>query len=281
MWSQALAGVQKHLITSTKYSNLKFVAELPSGIGGRLSPKMDHIVCFLPGSIALGATGGITVAEARRAPGWDAEKDEQMRLATELMKTCWGMYEVTETGLAPEIAWFHADDATLQPTARASPLSPSENSEAAWKADYIIKPQDAHNLQRPETVESLFMMWRITNDPIYREWGWKIFKAFQNHTILDDGEGHSSLDNVNMSPPPRRDNMESFWLVRETSYDSQLNDVLETDLTALPGRDTEISVSSIFAHRLPPPLRCCLQHGSAHFPSNQAGEVSDRVAAQA
>ncbi|CAD6442838.1 b9548ce6-ce4d-4457-b755-2bbabea5f0d1 [Sclerotinia trifoliorum] len=50
MWSQALEGVQKNLVTYTKYANLTIIAELPSGIGGRLSPKMDHLVCFLPGS---------------------------------------------------------------------------------------------------------------------------------------------------------------------------------------------------------------------------------------
>jgi endoplasmic reticulum Man9GlcNAc2 1,2-alpha-mannosidase len=201
------------MVTSTKHSKLQFVAELPSGIGGCLSPKMDHLVCFLPGAIALGATGGLTVAEARRSPDWNAEKDQQMQLAKELMKTCWGMYEVTETGLAPEIAWFEADEAALQPTPGALPLSASSNSKTAWKKDYIIKLLDSHNLQRPETVESLFVMYRITNDPIYREWGWKIFKAFQKYTILGDGEGYTSLDNINMVPPSRRDNMESFWLV--------------------------------------------------------------------
>lgn len=218
MWSEALAGIQKHLVTTTKHSNLKFIAELPNGIGGRLSPKMDHLVCFLPGSIALGATGGLTEAEARKGPGWGSEQEQQMQLARELMKTCWGMYAVTETGLAPEIAWFEADDAALQPTPGASNptmRSRSKNSKATWKKDYIIKPLDTHNLQRPETVESLFMMWRITNDPIYREWGWEIFKAFQKYTIVDDGEGYTSLNNVNAIPPTRRDNMESFWLVRE------------------------------------------------------------------
>ncbi len=215
MWLEALAGIQKHLITSTKFSKLKFVAELPSGIGGPLSPKMDHLVCFLPGCIALGATGGLTESEAQGGPGWGFEQDQQMQLARELMKTCWGMYKVTETGLAPEIAWFRADDAALQPRSEALPLSHSKNSIFMWKKDYIVKPLDAHNLQRPETVESLFMMWRVTKDPIYREWGWEIFNAFQKHTMLDDGKGYSSLDNVNIIPPPRRDNMESFWLVRE------------------------------------------------------------------
>jgi len=219
MWTQTLHGIQKHMITTTKHSNLQFVAELPRGIGSVLSPKMDHLVCFLPGSIALGATDGLTVAEARRKPEyWNTDKDEQMQLARELMKTCWGMYAVTETGLAPEIAWFEADDAALQPRTTARPFPASSNSKTAWKKDYIIKPLDAHNLQRPETVESLFMMYRITNDPIYREWGWKIFKAFQKHGIIEDGEGYTSLDNVNAVPPPRRDNMESFWLAETLKY---------------------------------------------------------------
>ena len=36
--------------------------------------------------------------------------------------------------------------------------------------------QDAHNLLRPETVESLFVLWRVTGDVKYREWGWQIFR---------------------------------------------------------------------------------------------------------
>jgi len=170
MWSEALAGIQKHLINSTRFLKLKFVAELPSGIGGPLAPKMDHLICFLPGCIALGATGGLTEAEAQRGPGWGAEQDQQMQLARELMKTCWEMYKVTEIKLAPETAWFHVDDAALQPTPGALPLSHSTNFIPAWKKDYIVEPLDSHNLQRPETVESLFKMWRITNDPIYRKW---------------------------------------------------------------------------------------------------------------
>ena len=215
MWEQALAGIQKHLITTTKHSNLQYVAELPDGVGGRLSPKMDHLVCFLPGSIAIGATGGLTEAEARKLPTWNAEKAKQMKLARELTKTCWGMYRVTETGLAPEIAWFKADSDALKPLPGRASLPRSKDSKESWQKDYIIKPLDAHNLQRPETVESLFLMWRVTNDPIYRKWGWEIFKAFRKHMVVDDGEGFTSLNDVTKIPPTRRDNMESFWLVSE------------------------------------------------------------------
>jgi hypothetical protein len=197
MWNDALAGIQKHLIIPTTHSKLSIVAELPQGIGGALLPKMDHLVCFLPGAIALGAAQGISEAEAKRLPSWNANKAQQMSLARELTKTCWGMYK-----------------ASLRPRGNKAPWTGgSSDSEAKWKKDYNIKPLDAHNLQRPETVESLFIMWRITKDPIYRKWGWEIFKAFMNHTTVGLGEGFSSLNDVNAIPPPRRDNMESFWLV--------------------------------------------------------------------
>ncbi|KAJ3577696.1 hypothetical protein NPX13_g2872 [Xylaria arbuscula] len=200
MWEEALEGIQKHLIATTKHSGLKFVAELPQGIGGPLSPKMDHLVCFLPGLIALGATRGHPLSKARTWPSWNDRKESQIQLARDLMKTCWGMYAVTKTGLAPEIAWFHADKEALRPK------------------DYIIKPLDAHNLQRPETVESLFVMWRITEDPVYREWGWKIFKAFEKHTKVGQSQGYTSVNDVNVIPPPLRDNMESFWLAETLKY---------------------------------------------------------------
>ncbi|KAH8903551.1 glycoside hydrolase family 47 protein [Coniochaeta sp. PMI_546] len=218
MWDEALAGIEKHLIVATKNSGLKIVAELPHGIGGNLSPKMDHLVCFLPGSIALGATSGYTVAEARKRPGWTAEKERQIGLAKDLMKTCWGMYAVTVTGLAPEIAWFNATEADLKPRPGDRPGRATKDSLAAWKEDFIIKPLDAHNLQRPETVESLFMLWRITEDPLYREWGWKIFRAFEEYTNLGGGKGYTSLNDVNAIPPPKRDNMESFWLAETLKY---------------------------------------------------------------
>ncbi|KAL4940735.1 hypothetical protein BDV06DRAFT_230128 [Aspergillus oleicola] len=165
MWEEALAGIQKHLVTSTKQSSLQFIAELPQGIGGPLSPRMDHLVCFLPGSIALGTTEGLTEREARQLPSWNPQKEQQMQLAQELTRTCWAMYAVTDSGLSPEIA--------------------CKNDEASWKRDFIIKPLDAHNLQRPETVESLFLMYRVTTNPIYREWGWKIFKAVKKHMVAE------------------------------------------------------------------------------------------------
>ena len=40
-----------------------------------------------------------------------------------------------------------------------------------------MKPADAHNLLRPETVESLWYMYHLTGNKTYQEWGWKIFQV--------------------------------------------------------------------------------------------------------
>jgi mannosyl-oligosaccharide alpha-1,2-mannosidase len=71
----------------------------------------------------------------------------------------------------------------------------TQNCEAELKKDYIVKLLDAQDLQRPETVETLFMIWRITNSPVSGEWGWKIFGVFEKYTLLDDGQAthHSGM----------------------------------------------------------------------------------------
>ena len=257
MWSDALAGIRKHLLAYTLHSNLTILAERPSGLNAPLFPKMDHLVCFMPGTIALAATSGHTLAHARTIPSWTADHEAQIELARELTKTCWGMYKVTATGLSPEIAHFHvAQPAALvseEVERRLSPSELSEDPEAEWRKDFDIHSNDVHNLQRPETVESLFYMWRITGEEKYREWGWEMFEAFERWTLLEEDEkvaeeevpagetneerearetrkadqrvkemnenggkkyrGFSSINDVNQIPPPTKDNMESFWLV--------------------------------------------------------------------
>ena len=44
------------------------------------------------------------------------------------------------------------------------------------------------NKLRPETVESLLVLFRTTGEPKYREMGWEIFQAFQKHCRVNNGE---------------------------------------------------------------------------------------------
>jgi mannosyl-oligosaccharide alpha-1,2-mannosidase len=222
MWNDALTGIKEHLITYSDPDKYTIIAERPNGLDAAISAKMDHLVCFMPGTIALATTGGSTLEQARKSSAWGAQQEEDMLLSIELMKTCMGMYAITPTGLAPEITHFdifepplmynNFTSASSRPKASIDFVPHSENQ------NFMIHGGDVHNLQRPETVESLFYLWRITRDPIYRHWGWKIFQSFITHTATADGEGFSSIANVLLIPPPSRDDMESFWLAETLKY---------------------------------------------------------------
>lgn len=43
------------------------------------------------------------------------------------------------------------------------------------------------NILRPETVESLFYLWRLTGNKTYQEWGWNIFQAFEKNCRIESG----------------------------------------------------------------------------------------------
>ncbi|KAG7293070.1 hypothetical protein NEMBOFW57_003116 [Staphylotrichum longicolle] len=207
MWREALQGVRKHLITYTEPSQFTIIGERPSGLGGDLSPKMDHLVCFMPGTIALAATGGLTEQEAKKLPTWTKQDEADMQLARELMQTCWGMYKWMATGLAAEITYFNIGRPPLPESApHKAPADFDPAPDAEWRKAFDVRPADTHNLQRPETVESLFYMWRIT------------------------------LSNANTIPPVTRDNMESFWLAETLKYFYLLfspNDLLPLDKIVL------------------------------------------------
>ncbi|XP_029295365.1 mannosidase, alpha, class 1B, member 1b isoform X2 [Cottoperca gobio] len=178
---QAIKGVKKNLLQKSSPNGLTFVGELSHG---QFSSKMDHLVCFLPGTLALGAHNGLPA--------------DHMDLAKQLMETCYQMYIQMETGLSPEIVHFNMHQGSIR--------------------DIDVKLADRHNLLRPETVESLFYLYRFTKDHKYQDWGWEILQNFNKFTKVSSG-GYTSINNVRdpdyTSP---RDKMESFFLGETLKY---------------------------------------------------------------
>jgi endoplasmic reticulum Man9GlcNAc2 1,2-alpha-mannosidase len=123
MYDHAISGVKRHLVGYSYPSHFTFIGELPTGVAtSGLSPKMDHLVCFLGGNLALGATEGKTLEEARKK-GWTIRQQEDLDLAEALTQSCVEMYNITATGLAPEIVRFNTDiskneDITIKPNDR-------------------------------------------------------------------------------------------------------------------------------------------------------------------
>ena len=62
---------------------------------------------------------------------------------------------------------------------------------------------------------------------------------------MELGEGYSSLNDVNAIPPPRRDDMESFWLVSDSEIEHLT--IENTTNKHAEGGDSQISVPIILA----------------------------------
>jgi len=175
MYLDSIKGMQEKLLFEQDGNT--FIAELNRG---KVAKKMDHLVCFVPGMLALGAQH---IPEVH---------DEHMELAAKLMDTCYQMYKRQRTGLAPEfVKWG--------PPGRGMEVGAG------------------HNLLRPETVESLFYLWRFTADPKYRQWGWEIFLAFERYCRVPSG-GYAGLKDVRAERPTQDDTMQTFWLAETLKY---------------------------------------------------------------
>jgi len=160
MYDHAISGVKKHLLGRTIPNNLLYVGEINMYNPQHLSPKMDHLVCFLGGTMALSSTEGHPIDNGTLTRSQFSEvEEEDFKIGEELTKSCYEMYRQTETGLAPEIVyWVQNED---QIKNRNVP----EHFEGS---DFIINNRDGHNWLRPETVESLFYLWQLTRDEKYR-----------------------------------------------------------------------------------------------------------------
>ncbi len=68
-------------------------------------------------------------------------------------------------------------------------------------------------LRRPETVESLFLAYRLTGEEKYREWGWDILQSIEKYCRVSSG-GYAAILDVDSKNSRKDDKMETFFLVR-------------------------------------------------------------------
>ncbi|KAL7330857.1 mannosyl-oligosaccharide alpha-1,2-mannosidase, variant 2 [Mucor circinelloides] len=197
-YDHAVDGIKKHLVQHSYPNNMLYIAELmDSSQPNAIHPKMDHLVCFMGGSFVLGVTEGASIHELDPL---DKKDGEDFHLAQELTRTCYEMYNMTATGLASEIVYFNTNP-------HSGPDEP----------DMDIHMRDKHNLLRPETLESLFIMYRSTGEEKYRDWAWNIFESFEKYTKLPGG-GYAALKDVTAIPPPADNRMDTFFLAETLKY---------------------------------------------------------------
>ncbi|GAA5855970.1 hypothetical protein JCM8547_000435 [Rhodosporidiobolus lusitaniae] len=215
MHDEAMGGIKKHLLKKSVTKGLVYTSELQPGrsrSGGfelQDVPKQDHLVCFLGASLLLGVTEGAGPLPPDESTFTDSQIDDWYA-GKALIKTCVDTYTSSKTGLAPEIVNYYLDPSLAHSAGRDWFIN-SRHLSATHP------PIDARNILRPETVESLFVAYRLTGDPVYREWGWTIFQTFVEHCRLPDG-GFASILDVDEVPVKYEDRMETFWISETLKY---------------------------------------------------------------
>ena len=148
-------------------------------MGNRLVHKMDHLACFLGGMFALGA-------ESHQLD------DEVFSLGAAITETCHQLYARSPSGIAPEFVNFNAGG-----------------------DDFVAGAP--YYLLRPETVESMFIMWRLTHDQQYRDMGWAVFLALEKMCKVPSG-GYSGLKSTLTTARTWDDAQPSYFLAETLKY---------------------------------------------------------------
>jgi len=120
------------------------------------------------------------------------DNPEHLILAKEIGYTCWQFYERNPTGIAPEIAGF----------------DPTQVHHRKTKDFFNQAP---HYLLRPETVESFMILYRVTGDKKYKEWGWKVFQSLETHCKVEGG--YSGIRDVGQVPVRHDDRYDDLKLM--------------------------------------------------------------------
>jgi|ERR1700722_685238 len=83
----------------------------------------------------------------------------------------------------------------------------------------LRRPLNIRNfvLCSPETVESLFIAFRLTGNKYYREQGWRIFQAIEKHCRITSG-GYAGVLDVDSLPVKHEDKMETFFMVNSKFF---------------------------------------------------------------
>jgi len=151
--------------------------------GSKNVHKMDHLACFAGGLLALGVKEGAVKGE---------EAALHLRRARELAYTCHSMYSTMKSGLSPDSVKFD-------------------------KGHMILG--DNFYLLRPETVETLYILYKVTKDDIYRKWGWEIYQKIVQHCRVK-GWGFVPVKHVDKHHPKKdpEGKMQSFLLAETFKY---------------------------------------------------------------
>lgn len=184
--------------------------------------QSEHLGCFAGGMYALGG----------RLMG----NEEHVDIGRKLTDGCIWAYKHSPTSIAPEIFEMRACDATIEHDCdwddekwrRIYSGRTNSHLQGAELDKYLARKRmpkgflsisDRRYLLRPEAIESVFVLYRITGDSSLLDTAWDMFTAITTHT--QTAKAYASLQDVTMplaGAAGQIDSMESFWFAETLKY---------------------------------------------------------------
>ncbi|KXX78532.1 Endoplasmic reticulum mannosyl-oligosaccharide 1,2-alpha-mannosidase [Madurella mycetomatis] len=227
MYSRSIDAAAKHLFyRPLTPGNDDVLVSGTARANGRGEPRLEtsaqHLSCFAGGMLALGG----------RLTG----NDTHVELGRKLTYGCITLYKTVPIGIMPEACRITAcpdpascdwdtdhgvwHDAVVDMYGRSSPeKSPAEIIEARHLPPGFTDIYAKYYILRPEAIESVFVLYRVTADAALMDRAWDMWTAIDEATRTE--RANSAILDVTPRPgaaPSKSDSMESFWLSETLKY---------------------------------------------------------------
>jgi mannosyl-oligosaccharide alpha-1,2-mannosidase len=235
MWNAAAGAIRAAMLFRAFIPHTDEQDILFSGIASRspdsedvsLEPRTQHLACFAGGMFAMASK--------------IFNEPDNFEIGRQLTQGCIWAYQQSPTGIMPEtftlIPCPDLDGSTCEWNQTEWDLKvariPCEGSlcvQLNLPAGYLTVP-DPRYILRPEAIESVFIMWRMTGDEYWWDVGWEMLQSIIRQTRTPFG--HSALHSVMEMLPTevveqgvlvtrlraaQSDDMESFWFAETLKY---------------------------------------------------------------
>ncbi|KAG9956653.1 seven-hairpin glycosidase, partial [Aureobasidium melanogenum] len=227
MYEKSIAVAKEHLFY--RPLNPENLDLLISGsvrqIGASYDRKHEgqHLTCFVGGMVALGA-------KIFNTP-------EDIHTAQRLTDGCVWAYQQTPSGMMPEIfeaipctddedckwtdeRWYKGLVMAIHRVIDTSTRSLKEQAQQIIERGRLplgfAKVVDSRYYLRPEAIESVFYMYRITGDKAWQDKAWQMFQAIESHAKTEIA--YAVVQDVRDTHSQLTDTMESFWTGETLKY---------------------------------------------------------------
>ncbi|KAH8906280.1 glycosyl hydrolase [Coniochaeta sp. PMI_546] len=204
MYRRAMEVVEEHILFRPmlpKSEDILFAGTtFVNDDGGiQLVPEGQHLHCFLGGMFAIA--------------GKIFNDQDHVSIGERLARGCAWVYRSFPTGLAPEY-FSLLECPSLKPCSWDESLWDKEGNKNLTKG--FRHARDPRYQLRPEAIESIFILYRITGQEDLRDIAWTMFESIMAETKAPFG--HAAVKDVTVSPAEKEDSMESFWLAETLKY---------------------------------------------------------------